>query len=184
MSSSLSSAASKPCFCNQYSTPLLYYKGFHALEAHRIGHLLWSQGRVELALHLQSRVSEVFAVDIHPGAQIGGGILIDHATGLVIGETAVVGDEVSLLHEVTLGGTGKQTGDRHPKIGSGVLIGAGAKILGNVVVGEGAKVAAGSMVLTDVPAHWTVAGVPAEPVGGRNESNPALEMNQGIGEKL
>ncbi len=170
--------------CNQYSTPLLYYKGFHALEAHRIGHLLWSQGRVELALHLQSRVSEVFAVDIHPGAQIGGGILIDHATGLVIGETAVVGDEVSLLHEVTLGGTGKQTGDRHPKIGSGVLIGAGAKILGNVVVGEGAKVAAGSMVLTDVPAHWTVAGVPAEPVGGRNESNPALEMNQGIGEKL
>ncbi len=169
--------------CARYSVPLLYFKGFHALEAHRIGHFLWHQGRSELALYLQSRVSEVFAVDIHPAAEIGSGILLDHATGLVIGETAVVEDHVSLLHEVTLGGTGKETGDRHPKIRSGVLIGAGAKILGNVEIGEGAKVAAGSMVLNDVPAHCTVAGVPAQPVGECKESQPALEMNQGLGEQ-
>jgi len=168
--------------CARYSVPLLYFKGFHALQAYRIGHFLWHQERSELALYLQSRVSEVFAVDIHPAAQIGSGILLDHATGLVIGETAVVGDHVSLLHEVTLGGTGKATGDRHPKIRSGVLIGAGAKILGNVEIGEGAKVAAGSMVLNDVPAHCTVAGVPAQPVGECKESQPALEMNQGLGE--
>ena len=169
--------------CARYSVPLLYFKGFHALEAYRIGHFLWHQGRSELALYLQSRVSEVFAVDIHPAAEIGSGILLDHATGLVIGETAVVEDHVSLLHEVTLGGTGKATGDRHPKIRSGVLIGAGAKILGNVEIGEGAKVAAGSMVLNDVPAHCTVAGVPAQPVGECKESQPALEMNQGLGEQ-
>ena len=169
--------------CVRYSVPLLYFKGFHALQAYRVGHFLWHQGRSELALYLQSRVSEVFAVDIHPAAQIGSGILLDHATGLVIGETAVVGDHVSLLHEVTLGGTGKATGDRHPKIRSGVLIGAGAKILGNVEIGEGAKVAAGSMVLNDVPAHCTVAGVPAQPVGECKESQPALEMNQGLGEQ-
>ena len=169
--------------CVRYSVPLLYFKGFHALQAYRVGHFLWHQGRSELALYLQSRVSEVFAVDIHPAAQIGSGILLDHATGLVIGETAVVGDHVSLLHEVTLGGTGKETGDRHPKIRSGVLIGAGAKILGNVEVGEGAKVAAGSMVINDVPAHCTVAGVPAQPVGECKESQPALEMNQGLGEQ-
>ena len=169
--------------CTRYSVPLLYFKGFHAIQAYRIGHFLWHQGRSELALYLQSRVSEVFAVDIHPAAQIGSGILLDHATGLVIGETAVVGDHVSLLHEVTLGGTGKATGDRHPKIRSGVLIGAGAKILGNVEIGEGAKVAAGSMVLNDVSAHCTVAGVPAQPVGECKESQPALEMNQGLGEQ-
>ena len=169
--------------CARYSVPLLYFKGFHALEAHRIGHFLWHQGRSELALYLQSRVSEVFAVDIHPAAEIGSGILLDHATGLVIGETAVVEDHVSLLHEVTLGGTGKATGDRHPKVRSGVLIGAGAKILGNVEIGEGAKVAAGSMVLNDVPAHCTVAGVPAQPVGECKESQPALEMTQGLGEQ-
>jgi len=169
--------------CVRYSIPLLYFKGFHALQAYRVGHFLWQQGRSELALYLQSRVSEVFAVDIHPAAQIGSGILLDHATGLVIGETAVVGDHVSLLHEVTLGGTGKETGDRHPKIRSGVLIGAGAKILGNVEIGEGAKVAAGSMVLNDVPAHCTVAGVPAQPVGECSEGQPALEMNQGLGEQ-
>ena len=169
--------------CARYSVPLLYFKGFHALEAHRIGHFLWHQGRSELALYLQSRVSEVFAVDIHPAAEIGSGILLDHATGLVIGETAVVEDHVSLLHEVTLGGTGKATGDRHPKVRSGVLIGAGAKILGNVEIGEGAKVAAGSMVLNDVPAHCTVAGVPAQPVGECKESQPALEMNQRLGEQ-
>ena len=169
--------------CARYSVPLLYFKGFHALQAYRIGHFLWHQGRSELALYLQSRVSEVFAVDIHPAAEIGSGILLDHATGLVIGETAVVEDHVSLLHEVTLGGTGKATGDRHPKVRSGVLIGAGAKILGNVEIGEGAKVAAGSMVLNDVPAHCTVAGVPAQPVGECIESQPALEMNQGLGEQ-
>ena len=166
--------------CNQYSMPLLYFKGFHALEAFRIGHSLWIEGRTELALYLQSRISEVFSVDIHPAARIGAGILLDHATGLVIGETAVVEDHVSILHEVTLGGTGKEIGDRHPKIRSGVLIGAGAKILGNVEVGEGAKVAAGSMVLNDVPARSTVAGVPAEIVGQCNEMQPALEMNQGF----
>ena len=169
--------------CARYSVPLLYFKGFHALQAYRIEHFLWHQERSELALYLQSRVSEVFAVDIHPAAQIGSGILLDHATGLVIGETAVVEDHVSLLHEVTLGGTGKATGDRHPKIRSGVLIGAGAKILGNVEIGEGAKVAAGSMVINDVPAHCTVAGVPAQPVGECKESQPALEMNQGLGEQ-
>ena len=169
--------------CARYSVPLLYFKGFHALQAYRIEHFLWHQERSELALYLQSRVSEVFAVDIHPAAQIGSGILLDHATGLVIGETAVVGDHVSLLHEVTLGGTGKATGDRHPKIRSGVLIGSGAKILGNVEIGEGAKVAAGSMVLNDVPAHCTVAGVPAQPVGECTESQPALEMNQGLGDQ-
>ena len=169
--------------CARYSVPLLYFKGFHALQAYRIEHFLWHQERSELALYLQSRVSEVFAVDIHPAAQIGSGILLDHATGLVIGETAVVEDHVSLLHEVTLGGTGKATGDRHPKVRSGVLIGAGAKILGNVEIGEGAKVAAGSMVLNDVPAHCTVAGVPAQPVGECKESQPALEMNQGLGEQ-
>ena len=167
----------------RYSVPLLSFTGFHALQAYRIEHFLWHQERSELALYLQSRVSEVFAVDIHPAAQIGSGILLDHATGLVIGETAVVGDHVSLLHEVTLGGTGKATGDRHPKIRSGVLIGAGAKIFGNVEIGEGAKVAAGSMVLNDVPAHCTVAGVPAQPVGECKESQPALEMNQGFGEQ-
>ena len=166
--------------CNEYCTPLLYFKGFHALEAFRIGHFLWIKGRTELALYLQSRISEVFSVDIHPAAQIGAGILLDHATGLVIGETSVVEDHVSILHEVTLGGTGKKIGDRHPKIRSGVLIGAGAKILGNVEVGEGAKVAAGSMVLNDVPPCCTVAGVPAEIVGQCNEQQPALEMNQGI----
>ena len=169
--------------CARYSVPLLYFKGFHALQAYRIEHFLWHQERSELALYLQSRVSEVFAVDIHPAAQIGSGILLDHATGLVIGETAVVGDHVSLLHEVTLGGTGKETGDRHPKIRSGGLIGAGAKIFGNVEIGEGAKVAAGSMVLNDVPAHCTVAGGPAQPVGECKESQPALEMNQGLGEQ-
>jgi len=164
--------------CDEYCMPLLYFKGFHALEAFRVAHDLWTRGRGELALYLQSRISEVFSVDIHPAAQIGAGILLDHATGLVIGETAVINDNVSILHEVTLGGTGKETGDRHPKIRSGVLIGAGAKILGNVEIGEGAKVAAGSMVLNNVPPRCTVAGVPAQIVGRCSEEQPALEMNQ------
>jgi serine O-acetyltransferase len=165
------------------SEPFLHYKGFHALEAYRVAHWLWEQRREALACYLQNRISEVFAVDIHPAARIGKGIFIDHATGVVIGETAVVDDDVSLLHEVTLGGTGKTTGDRHPKIGRGVLIGAGAKILGNVKVGEGSKIAAGSVVLTDVPPHTTVAGVPAVVVGRPTAEQPSLEMDQGLGDK-
>ena len=160
--------------------PFLHYKGFHALEAHRVAHWLWGKGRESLAFYLQNRVSEIFAVDIHPAARMGKGILIDHGTGVVIGETAVVGDDVSMLHEVTLGGTGKESGDRHPKIGHGVMIGAGAKILGNVRVGDGSKVAAGSVVLHEVPPHATVAGVPAKIVGRPATDEPALQMDQHI----
>ena len=161
----------------RFSDPFLYYKGFHALQTHRVAHWLWNESRDALALFLQNRTSEVFGVDIHPAARIGDGILVDHATGVVIGETAVVEDNVSILHEVTLGGTGKQEGDRHPKVRHGVLIGAGAKILGNVEVGRGAKVGAGSVVLEDVPAHCTVAGVPAEIIGCPDTDEPALEMD-------
>jgi len=160
--------------------PLLYLKGVHALAAYRIAHWLWMHGRTLLAVHLQNRISEIFGVDIHPAARIGKGILMDHGTSVVIGETAVVGDDVSMLHEVTLGGTGKSTGDRHPKVRRGVLIGAGAKILGNVEIGEGAKIGAGSVVLTDVPPHSTFAGVPAEAVGRPRTDQPALYMNHGI----
>jgi serine O-acetyltransferase len=167
--------------CDRYSLPLLYFKGFHAIQAYRVSNYLWHQNRRELALYLQNRCSEVFAVDIHPAARIGSGILIDHATGLVIGETAVVGDNVSMLHEVTLGGTGKDTGDRHPKVGSGVLIGAGAKILGNVTIGHCAKIGAGSVVLEDVPPHCTVAGVPARRVGTCGDQ-PSRDMDHRIGE--
>jgi serine O-acetyltransferase len=158
--------------------PLLHFKGFHALEAHRVAHALWTQGRRALAYHLQDRVSEVFGVDIHPAAVIGRGVFIDHGTGVVIGETAVVGDDVSLLHEVTLGGTGKEVGDRHPKIGNGVLIGAGAKILGNVTVGNGSKVAACSVVLADVPPRSTVAGIPAKVIGRPGSDEPGRQMDQ------
>lgn len=160
--------------------PLLYLKGVHALASHRISHWLWQQGRRLLALHLQNRISEVFGVDIHPAARIGRGILMDHATSIVIGETAVIEDDVSLLHEVTLGGTGKQTGDRHPKVRRGVLIGAGAKILGNVEIGEGAKIGAGSVVLKNVAPHCTVAGVPAVVVGRPCTAAPALDMDQSL----
>ncbi len=163
---------------SRYSEPLLYFKGFHALQVHRSAHWLWHQGRTHLALFVQSRVSEAFGVDIHPAARIGKGIMIDHATGVVVGETAVVEDCVSLLHEVTLGGTGKDSGDRHPKVRRGVLIGAGAKVLGNVEIGEGAKIGAGSVVLSDVPAHHTVAGVPAVVIGTPIEAEPALNMDQ------
>ena len=162
---------------DEFSIPLLYHKGLHALESHRFSHWLWKQGRRPLALYLQNRISEVFGADIHPAAKIGKGIMIDHGTGVVIGETAVVEDDVSMLHEVTLGGTGKQTGDRHPKVRHGVLIGAGAKILGNVEIGEGAKIGAGSVVLMDVPAHCTAAGVPAKLMGCPDSDSPALEMN-------
>jgi len=165
---------------DRFSIPLLYFKGYHALQSYRIGHWLWKNGRESLALYLQNRISEVFGVDVHPAARIGTGILIDHGTSVVIGETAVIEDNVSMLHEVTLGGTGKQCGDRHPKVRHGVLIGAGAKILGNVEIGEGAKVAAGSVVLHDVPAHSTVAGVPAVVVGRPDVDEPALEMDHQI----
>lgn len=158
-------------------TPLLYYKGLHALQSQRVAHWLWNRDRKALALYLQNRISEVFGADIHPAARIGKGILIDHGTSVVIGETAVVEDNVSMLHEVTLGGTGKEHGDRHPKVRHGVLIGAGAKILGNVEIGEGAKVGAGSVVLDNVPPHTTVAGVPAKIVGRSEGADPALTMD-------
>lgn len=163
--------------CRSLLQPFLYFKGFLALQSHRVSHWLWSEGRETLAFHLQSRMSERFGVDIHPAARIGQGVMIDHATGVVIGETAMVGNDVSLLHGVTLGGTGKAGVDRHPKIGDGVLIGAGAKVLGNITVGEEARIAAGSVVLEPVPAHCTVAGVPAKPVGGRC-AEPAKRMDQ------
>lgn len=161
-----------------YSSPFLYFKGYHALQSYRIAHHLWKQGRQPLALQLQSRISEVFGVDIHPAARIGRGIMIDHGTSVVIGETAVVEDDVSLLHEVTLGGTGKETGDRHPKIRRGVLIGAGAKIIGNIEIGEGAKVGSGAVVLNPVPPHTTVAGVPAKVVGKPAVAAPGKVMDQ------
>jgi serine O-acetyltransferase len=164
--------------CLSYVQPFLYYKGFAALQAHRVAHHLWLTGRQMLAFHLQSRVAELLQVDIHPAATLGHGLFMDHATGIVIGETAVVGDNVSMLHNVTLGGTGKEGGDRHPKIGAGVLIGAGAKILGNIRVGDGARVASGSVVLHDVPAGCTVAGIPAKAVGGPCCENPADSMDQ------
>lgn len=170
--------------CSKYSTPLLYFKGYQALQAYRVAHYYWNKNRHELALFLQSRISEVFAVDIHPAARIGWGILIDHATSVVIGETAVVEDNVSMLHEVTLGGTGKTHGDRHPKVRHGVLIAAGAKILGNVEIGEGAKVGGGAVVLEDVPAHTTVVGVPAKPVCHTREDQPALEMDHRINDEV
>ncbi|MFT3991464.1 MAG: serine O-acetyltransferase [Luteolibacter sp.] len=160
--------------------PLLFFKGFLALTTYRIGHQLWLDGRRWLALYLQSLVSEVFSVDIHPAAQIGCGILLDHATSFVVGETAIIENDVSILHEVTLGGTGKDSGARHPIIRSGVLLGAGAKILGRVEIGTGAKVGAGSVVLHPVPPHTTVAGVPAVVVGLAKEDNPADEMNQNL----
>ncbi len=163
--------------CGSLLTPLLFFKGFHALQAYRVAHWLWQQGRTSLALFLQSRISAVFAVDIHPAARIGKGIMFDHATGIVIGETAVVEDNVSIMQSVTLGGTGKEAGDRHPKVRKGVLISAGAKILGNITIGECAKVGAGSVVLKDVPPRTTVAGVPARVVGDSNCAQPALDMD-------
>ena len=166
--------------CHELYIPFLYFKGFQALQIHRIGHWLWTHDRQPLALFLQSQMSRQFGIDIHPAARFGHGIMLDHATGLVVGETAVVGNRVSILQSVTLGGTGKEDGDRHPKIGDDVLISAGAKILGNIHVGEGAKVGAGSVVLQDVPAHTTVAGVPAKVVGKPTTSSPALDMDHAI----
>ncbi len=167
-----------------YVTPFLYYKGFHALEWHRISHWLWVNRRRELAEFLQSRVSEFFAVDIHPAVPIGRGVFIDHGTGLVVGETSVIGDDVSILQEVTLGGTGKERGDRHPKVRDGVLLSAGAKVLGNIEIGSDAKIGAGSVVLKDVPPCATVAGVPAKIVGWCSEAAaPALAMDQSLPER-
>ncbi len=156
----------------------LYLKGPKVLQAWRVSHWLWENNRRELSLFFQSRISSHFTVDIHPAAKIGCGIMLDHASGIVIGETAVVSDTVSLLHDVTLGGTGKEQGDRHPKVGKGVMIGAGAKVLGNIKIGEGAIVGAGSVVLRDVPAHTTVVGVPARVVGRPADTMPSLAMDQ------
>ncbi len=164
--------------CQSELEPLLFYKGFLAITSYRVAHILWKSDRKALALYFQSIVSEIFGLDVHPAARIGCGILLDHATSVVVGETSIIEDNVSILHEVTLGGTGKQTGDRHPIVRSGVLIGAGSKILGRVEIGECAKIGAGSVVLEDVAPHQTVAGVPAVVVGEAVEENPALGMDQ------
>jgi len=165
---------------NSFLAVILYTKGFHAIEVHRLAHYLWTHGRVELALFIQSRNSEVFSVDIHPACVMGKGIMFDHATGIVIGETTIIEDNVSILQQVTLGGTGNEQGDRHPKIRSGVLISAGAIVLGNIEVGEGAKVGAGSVVLNDVPPHTTVVGVPARVVGKPCSEIPSQTMEQNV----
>ncbi|NJM83113.1 MAG: serine O-acetyltransferase [Tabrizicola sp.] len=164
--------------CHRFLQPILFFKGYQAVQSYRVGHWLWNSGRRDLAYFVQMRVSEAFGVDIHPAARLGKGIMIDHAHSIVIGETAVVGDNVSMLHSVTLGGTGKSDGDRHPKIGDGVLIGAGAKVLGNIHVGQCSRIAAGSVVLEDVPKNTTVAGVPARVVGKAGCAQPALSMDQ------
>lgn len=174
----LSAVKQRDPACEDFLSPFLYFKGFQALSAYRVAHWLWGQNRKDLSLYLQSLISVVYGVDIHPAAVIGKGILLDHATGFVAGETTVIDDDVSILHEVTLGGTGKDRGDRHPKIRSGVLIGAGAKILGNVEIGEGARVGASSVVLTDVPPHVSVAGVPSRMLGSfENAPAPSLGMD-------
>jgi serine O-acetyltransferase len=163
--------------CRGYLQPFLFFKGFLAIQVHRVAHILWKQERHTLALYLQSRASELFQVDIHPAARLGRGLFFDHGTGIVIGETALVGDDVSMLHGVTLGGTGAERGDRHPKIGKGVLLGAGAKVLGNIEIGEYAKVASGSVVLKPVPPHCTAAGVPARLVNCPTCPEPARSMD-------
>jgi len=163
---------------NRLLEPVLYFKGFQAIQAHRLAHWLWSKGRKDFAYYLQSRSSAVFQCDINPNARIGRGIFVDHATGLVVGETAVIEDDVSMLHGVTLGGTGKEAGDRHPKIRRGVLIGAGAKILGNIEIGHCARIAAGSVVLKPVPHNTTVAGVPAKVIGEAGCPEPSRFMDQ------
>jgi serine O-acetyltransferase len=169
--------------CLRLMEPLLYFKGFHALQSYRLAHALLRAGRRDFALYLQSRASAVFDVDVNPGARIGKGIFLDHASGLVVGETTVIEDDVSIMQGVTLGGTGKETGDRHPKIRRGVLIGAGAKVLGNIEVGHCSRVASGSVVLSPVPNNKTVAGVPARIVGEAGCAEPARSMNQIIAEK-
>jgi serine O-acetyltransferase len=169
--------------CHRLLQPILYFKGYQAVQAYRVAHYLWSTGRRDLAYFVQMRVSEIFGVDIHPGARMGKGIMIDHAHSIVIGETAIVGDNVSMLHSVTLGGTGKEEEDRHPKIGDGVLIGAGAKVLGNIKVGHCSRIAAGSVVLEEVPPCKTVAGIPARIVGEAGCDQPSISMNHMFGSK-
>jgi serine O-acetyltransferase len=164
--------------CNRFIEPVLYFKGFHAIETHRLAHWLFGAGRLDFALYLQSRASEIFQVDIHPAVPIGKGLFFDHATGIVVGATAVIEDDVSILQNVTLGGTGKERGDRHPKIRRGVLIGAGAEILGNIEIGRCSRVAAGSVVLQAVPPNTTVAGVPARVVGQAGCAEPSRSMDQ------
>jgi serine O-acetyltransferase len=162
----------------RFIEPVLYFKGFHAIQTHRLAHWLWHRHRKDFALYLQSRCSAAFGTDIHPNARIGRGIFLDHATGVVVGETAAIADDVSILHGVTLGGTGSENGDRHPKIGKGVMIGAGAKILGNIEIGHCARIAAGSVVLKPVPNNVTVAGVPARVIGEAGCSEPSRTMDQ------
>lgn len=180
----LHAVRSRDSACCGYATSFLYFKGFHALQAYRIAHWLWQRGRKALALFFQNRISVEFGVDIHPAARMGQGIMMDHATGIVIGETATVGDDVSIMQGVTLGGTGKVGGDRHPKVGSGVLLSAGATVLGNIRIGDGAKVAPGSVVLAEVPPHTTVAGVPARAVGRPGCEQPALDMDHCLNQEL
>jgi serine O-acetyltransferase len=163
---------------NRFIEPVLYYKGFHAIQTHRLAHWLWGKGRKDFAYYLQSRASAVLNCDIHPAARIGRGIFLDHASGLVVGETAAIDDDVSMLHDVTLGGTGNEAGDRHPKIGRGVMVGAGAKILGNIEVGHCARIAAGSVVVKPVPHNTTVAGVPARVIGESGCAEPSRTMDQ------
>jgi len=170
--------------CKSYVQPFLFFKGFQALQTYRVAHWLWRHGRQTLALYLQSRMSEIFQVDIHPAAKVGVGVFLDHGTGIVIGETAVVGDDVSMLHGVTLGGTGAERGDRHPKIGKGVLLGAGAKVLGNIKIGDYAKIASGSVVLKPVPPHCTAAGVPARLVNCPTCEQPARTMDHTLAEAV
>lgn len=170
--------------CKGYVQPLLFFKGFLALQSHRVAHWLWGEGREAMAFYIQSRVSELLQVDIHPAAAIGAGAFFDHGTGIVIGETARIGDDVSMLHGVTLGGTGAERGDRHPKIGDGVLLGAGAKVLGNITVGDHAKIASGSVVLRDVPAHCTAAGVPARLINCPTCEEPAKTMDHTLAEAV
>ena len=167
--------------CHRHIEPVLFFKGFHALQAHRLAHSLWGRGRRDLALYVQSRMSNVFQVDIHPATRIGRGVFLDHGTGIVIGETAVVEDRVSILQGVTLGGTGKETEDRHPKIRTGVLLGAHSAVLGNIEIGACAKVAAGSVVVKEVPPQVTVAGVPAKVIGETGCDEPSAAMNQLLG---
>ena len=167
--------------CHRFIQPLLFFKGYLSLQCYRIAHYMWTRGRADMAYFVQMRTSEIFGVDIHPGARMGKGIMIDHAHSIVIGETAVVGDNVSMLHSVTLGGTGKEEEDRHPKIGDGVLIGAGAKVLGNIKVGHCSRIAAGSVVLEEVPPCKTVAGVPARIVGEAGCDQPSVAMDQLLG---
>lgn len=180
MRADLQAVLERDSACESLLDGFLFLKGFHALQSHRVAHWLWSNNRRELALFLQNRGSEVFGVDSHPAAQIGKGIMLDHATGIVIGETAIVEDNVSIMQSVTLGGTGKDNDDRHPKIRAGVMIGPGSKILGNIEIGAGAKVCAGSVVLKPVTAHTIVTGVPAKEVGKTDTNQPALDMNQGL----